>query len=147
MKKLFVLICAVAVMGQAASPRPSTFAKATADKQAASPKPSTFAKATADKQAPSPFSLTVDNIMRGPELVGNPPNSLRWSGDSKELYFEWLMPKEDQAATWVVSRDGGAPKRLSESERRHAPLPNGQWDSSRRRILGVDRGDIVVIDT
>jgi hypothetical protein len=31
----------------------------------------------------SSFPLTVDSIMRGPELVGNPPNNLRWSGDSK----------------------------------------------------------------
>ena len=61
------------------------------------------------------FPLTVDSIMRGPELVGNPPNNLRWSGDSKELYFEWLMPKDDQPSTWVVGRDGGAPRRLSDS--------------------------------
>src|SRR5688572_33136567 len=97
---------------------------------------------SASTQAPV-FSLTVDSIMRGPELVGNPPNNLRWSGDAKELYFEWRMPKEDEAATWVVSRDGGTPRRLSETERRTAPLPNGQWDAARRRILGVDRGDIV----
>jgi dipeptidyl aminopeptidase/acylaminoacyl peptidase len=116
MKNLLVLVCAVSVMGQAASPR-------------------------------SAFELTVDSIMRGPQLVGNAPNNLRWSGDSKELYFEWLMPKEDQPATWVVARDGGTPKRLSEDERRNAPLVNGQWDASRRRILGTDRGDIVVIDT
>ncbi|HWI19941.1 MAG TPA: prolyl oligopeptidase family serine peptidase [Vicinamibacterales bacterium] len=104
----------------------------------------------AKPQVPNPkssFPLTVDSIMRGPELVGNPPNNLRWSGDSKELYFDWLMPKEDQAATWVVSRDGGAPKRLTDAERRLAPPPNGQWDAKRRRILGVDRGDIVIIDT
>ncbi|HEX4914398.1 MAG TPA: hypothetical protein VFV51_10585, partial [Vicinamibacterales bacterium] len=120
MKKFLVLVCAVSVMGQAASPK---------------------------SQASSAFELTVDSIMRGPQLVGNPPNNLRWSGDSKELYFEWLMPKEDQPATWVVSRDGGTPKRLSEAERRNAPLVNGQWDAARRRILGTDRGDIVVIDT
>jgi len=94
-----------------------------------------------------PFALTVDSIMRGPELVGNPPNNLRWSGDSKELYFDWLIAKEDQASTWVVGREGGAPKRLSEAERRMAPPANGQWDAARRRILGVDRGDIVIIDT
>jgi dipeptidyl aminopeptidase/acylaminoacyl peptidase len=93
------------------------------------------------------FPLTVDSIMRGPELVGNPPNNLRWSGDSKELYFEWLIPKDDQASTWVVSREGGAPRRLSEAERRLAPPANGQWDAKRRRILGVDRGDIAIIDT
>ena len=107
---------------------------------------SASAKATADRQAAN-FPLPVDSIMRGPELVGNPPNNLRWSGDSKELYFEWLMPKEDLPATWVVARDGTGLKRLSEADRRSAPLTNGQWDATRRRILGVDRGDIVVIDT
>ena len=43
----------------------------------------------------------------------------------------------------MVGRDGGAPRRLTEAERRLAPLANGQWDAKRRRILGVDRGDIV----
>jgi dipeptidyl aminopeptidase/acylaminoacyl peptidase len=107
------------------------------------------APAAASGRAPadSSFALTIDSIMRGPELVGNPPNNLRWSGDSKELYFEWQMPKEDQAATWVVAREGGSPRRLSDIERRLAPLIDGQWDAARRRVLGVDRGDIVIIDT
>src|SRR4051812_36124572 len=78
------------------------------------------------------FPLTIDSIMRGPELVGNPPTGLRWSGDSKELYFEWLMPKDDQPSTWVTTRDAAAPRRLSEAERRMAPLANGQWDAKRR---------------
>lgn len=103
--------------------------------------------ATEQTPAPAAFPLTVDSIMRGPELVGNPPNNLRWSGDSQSLYFEWLMPKEDLPATWVVARSGGAPRRLTDEERRLAPPANGQWDSKRRRILGIDRGDIVVIDT
>lgn len=102
---------------------------------------------TEQTPAPAGFALTVDSIMRGPELVGNPPHNLRWSGDSKALYFEWLMPTEDLAATWVVDREGGAPRRLTDAERRLAPLANGQWDAKRRRILGVDRGDIVIIDT
>jgi dipeptidyl aminopeptidase/acylaminoacyl peptidase len=102
---------------------------------------------TKEQNGSKPFALTVDSIMRGPELVGNPPNNLRWSGDAKELYFDWLIPKEDQPSTWVVARDGGPPRRLSEAERRMAPLANGQWDGRRRRILGVDRGDVVIIDT
>jgi dipeptidyl aminopeptidase/acylaminoacyl peptidase len=79
--------------------------------------------------------------------VGYPPTGLRWSGDSKEVYFEWRTPKDDEAATWVVSRAGGTPRRLSDEERKQAPLTNGNWDTARRRILGVDRGDIVIIDT
>lgn len=118
MKRAFVVSCAIAAMAQAPAPAPQ-----------------------------GAFPLTVDSIMRGPDLVGNPPNNLRWSGDSKELYFDWLIPKDDQPSTWVVGRDGGPPRRLSEAERRLAPPANGQWDAGRRRILGVDRGDIVIIDT
>ena len=47
----------------------------------------------------------------------------------------------------MVGRDGGTPRRLTDDERRLAPLANGQWDAKRRRILGVDRGDVVIIDT
>lgn len=97
--------------------------------------------------ATAPFALTVDNIMRGPAHVGYPPSNLRWSGDSSELYFEWRMPGEDEAATWVAGREGGSPRRLTDEERQLAPLTSGAWDAERRRILGVDRGDIVIIDT
>ena len=110
--------------------------------------PVTVGAVLAQPSAPAPrLALTVDSIMRGPALVGYPPTDLRWSGDSKELYFEWRMPNEDEAATWVASREGGRPRRLTDDERRNAPLANGNWDRDRRRILGVDRGDIVIIDT
>ncbi|HQU93855.1 MAG TPA: hypothetical protein PLK77_16285, partial [Pyrinomonadaceae bacterium] len=33
------------------------------------------------------FDLTIDNIMRGPGLVGYEPTSVRWSPDSKKIYF------------------------------------------------------------
>jgi len=93
------------------------------------------------------FPLTIDSIMRGPDLVGYPPDGLRWSGDSQRLYFDWRRPGDDVAATWVVARTGGAPRRLSDDERLSAPLPSGLWDGARRRQLGVDGGDIIVIDT
>ena len=93
------------------------------------------------------FPLTIDSIMRGPDLVGYPPENLRWSGDSQRLYFEWRKAADDVAATWVVSRTGAEPRRLSDEERLSAPLPVGQWDAARRRQLSVDEGDIVIIDT
>jgi len=106
------------------------------------------AAVSAQQPAPSGrFALTVDSIMRGPALVGYPPSDLRWSGDSKELYFEWRQPGEDEAATWLVAREGGTPRRLTDDERRLAPLASGLWDGSRRRILGIDRGDVAIIDT
>jgi dipeptidyl aminopeptidase/acylaminoacyl peptidase len=101
----------------------------------------------ADAQAPARFELTVDRIMRAPELVGYPPSGLRWSGDSARLYFEWRRHGEDEPSTYVVGGRGGPPRKLTEHERLSAPLVTGQWTADRRRILGVDRGDVVVIDT
>src|SRR5947207_10793361 len=91
--------------------------------------------------APTTFQLTVDSIMRGPKLVGYPPTGLRWSGDSTRLYFEWRRPGEDEASTYVVGRDGGEPKKLSDEERRSAPPVAGVWDHEHRRVLFVDQGD------
>src|SRR5216110_2273512 len=94
-----------------------------------------------------PFELTVDSIMRGPKLVGYPQTGLRWSGDSSRLYFEWRRPGDDEASTWVVPRDGGEPKQLSDADRRSAPPVVGAWDKAHRRVLFVDQGDIVLLDS
>ena len=96
--------------------------------------------------APPPFELTVDSIMRGPLLVGHPPDDLRWSGDSRELFFEWRLGTEDEAATWVAL-PGQRPRRLSDEERKRAPAARGAWDESGRRIVFVDQDDIVLVDT
>ncbi len=96
--------------------------------------------------APPRFALTVDNIMRGPDLVGYPPSDLRWSGDSSVLYFEWRKPGEEEASTYAVGRDGGPPRKLSDEERKRVPPAGGEWDRARRRVLFVDDGDIVMVD-
>ncbi|PYQ78485.1 MAG: hypothetical protein DMG01_11430, partial [Acidobacteria bacterium] len=106
----------------------------------------TFAEPTA-RLADAPFSLSVDSIMRGPKLVGYPPTGLRWSGDSARLYFEWRRPGEDEPSTWVVARDGGEPRRLTDGERRSAPPVAGMWDAAHRRALFANEGDIVLVDS
>ena len=93
------------------------------------------------------FELTVDSIMRGPDLVGYPPSGLRWSADSQNLYFEWRQISEDKASTYVVGRTGGSPRRLGEDEAKKVPpATGGRWDKGRRRVLFVDGGDIVMVD-
>ena len=109
------------------------------------PAQSTTAKPPARLGA-STFGLTVDGIMRGPDLVGWPPSALRWSADSRTLYFEWRKPGEDEASTYAVGRDGGEPRKLSEEEARDTPPASGRWDRARARALFIDRGDIVIYD-
>src|SRR4249919_2820796 len=65
--------------------------------------------ATQRKVAPVPAGtpmLSVDGIMRGPKLVGNPPSAVRWSRDSSTVYFSWQKFDEDRAATYAVKADG-----------------------------------------
>ncbi|HTM26822.1 MAG TPA: alpha/beta fold hydrolase [Vicinamibacterales bacterium] len=92
------------------------------------------------------FPLTIDSIMRGPELVGYPPDGLRWSADSQKLYFDWRKPGEDEASTYVVGRDGGSPVRLTDDQKKSAPPANGRWDAAHKRVVFTDRGDVVMLD-
>ena len=95
----------------------------------------------------SRVEMTVDSIMRGPDLVGYPPTDLRWSGDSSKLYFEWRKPREEEASTYVVDKTGGTPRKLSKEEAKNAPPANGRWDKARKRLLFTDGGDVVIYDT
>jgi dipeptidyl aminopeptidase/acylaminoacyl peptidase len=104
--------------------------------------PTLFARQGPDHK----FPLTVDSIMRGPDLVGYPPDGLRWSADSQKLYFEWRRPGEEEPSTYVVGRDGGAPVKLTDEQRKSAPPANGRWDKAHKRVVFTDRGDIAFID-
>ena len=84
--------------------------------------------------------------MRGPDLVGYPPEGLRWSADSAKLYFEWRKPGQDEASTYVVGREGGAPVELTEDQKKAAPPVNGRWDKAHKRVVFIDRGDVVLLD-
>jgi dipeptidyl aminopeptidase/acylaminoacyl peptidase len=97
--------------------------------------------------APPAPDLTIDWIMQGPKLVGHAPSALRFSGDSRDLFFEWQGREDDETSTWTVPRAGGPPRRLSEADRRLAPPPSGAWDAAHRRLVFADRGDIALVDT
>src|SRR5215472_8139927 len=65
------------------------------------------------------FTLTVDNIMRGPGLVGYEPTAVRWSHDSNVLYFQWKQYSDKVIApmdTYAVNRDGSGLRKLTDEE-------------------------------
>ena len=93
------------------------------------------------------FTLTIDNIMRGPGLVGYEPSEVRWSGDSERLYFHWKQagdPVEKDPDTYMVNRDGSGLRKLSDDEAKLAPPPSGDWSKDRQRIVHAREGDIFV---
>lgn len=99
--------------------------------------------------ANSKFELTIDNIMRGPGLVGNEPRAVHWSPDSQRIYFQWKQadePREKEFYTYVVNRDGSGLRKLSEEEARVAPPINGEISKDKKLTLYVDNGDVFLYD-
>ncbi len=86
--------------------------------------PGIAAKAAAP---PAPKPLRLEWIMRGPELYGTEPNDVRWSLDSKQVFFRWKEPGEPlrEPVHWYIydiSSPGGAkPRRLSDAEAESVP--------------------------
>ncbi len=65
------------------------------------------------------FPLTIQSIMRGPELVGQSPNGVRWSDDGEWLYFRWLPGGNawhEPRTLYRVRATGGEPERVSDEE-------------------------------
>ncbi len=95
------------------------------------------------------FQLTIDNIMRGPNLVGTEPAQVRWSGDSSRIYFQWKQAADPIAApldTWVVNRDGSGLRKLSDDEARLAPPAAVDVNKDRSLSVFSEDGDIFVIE-
>ena len=72
--------------------------------------------APAPAAAQGAFELTVPSIMRGERLVGRSPSEVRWSEDSRWVYFRWRDPESADTITWTyrVAARGGAPERLAD---------------------------------
>jgi dipeptidyl aminopeptidase/acylaminoacyl peptidase len=91
------------------------------------------------------FDLSIDNIMRGPNLYGYVPDDLRWTPDGSRLYFTWKQwndPLEKDRDTYVVNRDGSGLRKLSDEEKKDAPPSNGDRTRDKRMIVYVDDGDV-----
>ncbi|HEV3470740.1 MAG TPA: prolyl oligopeptidase family serine peptidase [Pyrinomonadaceae bacterium] len=99
---------------------------------------------------PKKFELTVDSIMRGPDLVGYPPTGVVWSRDSRRLFFRWKRagePRLKEPDTYVVGRDGAGLRKLSEEEaRRTAPPASGEPSKDKTLTVFTEDGDVYLYD-
>jgi hypothetical protein len=95
------------------------------------------------------FDLSVANIMRGELLVGRSPSEVRWSEDSRHVFFRWRDPESGDTATSVyrVAAAGGEPERLSAADAHAtAPAAQGRWSANGERRAFERGGDIHVAD-
>jgi hypothetical protein len=126
----------------------SACATATAE---VSPRPAA-APATAAPEArtvPADFDLSVASIMRGEQLVGRSPNQVRWSPDSRFVYFRWRDPEVADTTTHIyrVAAEGGEPEMLADTlAERVMPAAGGTWSADGARFAFVRGGNVFVAE-
>src|SRR3712207_5727888 len=114
----------------------------------------TFARqqqqSNAQTQAPQrPFELTVDSIMRGPDLVGYQPAGVYWSQDNSRVYFRWKRagePRLKEQDLYVVGADGTGLRRLTEEEARRSPPAAGELSKDKTLTVFTEEGDVFLYD-
>ncbi|HZF40393.1 MAG TPA: hypothetical protein VE715_16330, partial [Blastocatellia bacterium] len=108
-----------------------------------------FAQQPPQQSSPKKFDLTVDSIMRGPDLVGYEPTRVYWSQDGQRVYFRWKRagePRLKEPDLYVVNRDGGGLRKLSEEEAKQAPPPAGDLSKDKTMTVFAEDGDIFIYD-
>ncbi len=76
------------------------------------------------------FQLTVENIMRGPDLVGTAPSNVRFSADGRYAYFRWRSASDDTLeADYRVAVAGApqSPERLPRFAVDTIAMADGEW--------------------
>ncbi|HEX6626317.1 MAG TPA: prolyl oligopeptidase family serine peptidase [Gemmatimonadaceae bacterium] len=110
------------------------------------------ATAAAGAQQSKPFDFSIKNIMRGPELYGRQPQNVRWSADSKWIYFTWLEPGTDWRETprqfRVRAVPGAKPERVSirEADTTAARFTSGELSHNGRYLVVETGGDLYIDD-
>jgi dipeptidyl aminopeptidase/acylaminoacyl peptidase len=87
--------------------------------------------------------------MGGTELIGTQPTQIRWSRDSKRVYFSWKQPGEPRDKdpdTYVVERDGMGLRKLTEEEAKYAPPASGELSKDKTKTVFADNGDLFLYD-
>src|SRR5438270_7725845 len=106
------------------------------------------------QQPPQPtpakkFELTVDSIMRGPDLVGYPPAGVYWSQDSRRVFFRWKRagePRLKEMSLYVVNRDGTGLRKLTDEEEKQAPPAGGELSKDKTLTVFTEDGDVFLYD-
>jgi len=117
---------------------------------------------TASAPAPAPFKMTIENIMRGNDLVGTEPSGVGWSADGSRLYFRWKKPTEKQAELYFVTKLDLTPRKTTAEEMQKLPMLAAgggrgggfgmfggsglEFSKDRKRALVNQGGDIGLLD-
>lgn len=97
------------------------------------------------------FPLTIREIMRGPELVGESPAQVAWTDDSRWIYFTWKPGGQswsDPRSLYRIPAQGGEPERVPDATADSLDIlfASGALSPDRRWRVSAHEGDLLLVD-
>ena len=89
--------------------------------------------------------LTIEKIMSDPKWMGTAPDGVRWSDDSKKVYFTWNPENADRASLYSITTGNTKPLKTGIDERKTLTA-GGTWNKAHTIKLFESNGDIFLSD-
>ncbi|MDP9076700.1 MAG: prolyl oligopeptidase family serine peptidase [Bacteroidota bacterium] len=90
--------------------------------------------------------LSIEKIMRDPKWIGVAPSNIRWSDDSKKIYFNWNPENADRDQLFAITPSNIKPEKVSIEEQKALIPEYGEWNKKRTIKLFEKNGDIWLSD-
>src|SRR6476469_1146472 len=90
--------------------------------------------------------LTVEKIMRDPKWMGASPSNIRWSDDSKKIYFNWNPDSAERDELFSITPANIKPQKIAIAERRDMVPEGGKWNKKRTLKTYEKNGDIYLLN-
>lgn len=90
-------------------------------------------------------ALTVEKIMRDPKWMGTSPSNVRWSHDSKTIYFNWHPENAPGDSLYKITLQNRVPQKVSKAERMSLP-GSGTHNNAYTKMVYEKNGDIYLLD-
>jgi Tol biopolymer transport system component len=93
--------------------------------------------------AQNPDTLSIEKIMRDPKWIGTSPSGIRWSDDSKKIYFNWNPDNEFRESLYSITTGNNSPQKVGLDEWRDmAPGYGAKWNTKHTLKVYAKNGDI-----
>ena len=87
-------------------------------------------------------TLTIEKIMRDPKWIGVSPSNIRWSDDSKHIYFNWNPNSTERDELFSVTPADIKPVKMSIEEQKELTPEFGTWNKKHTLKLFQKNADI-----
>ncbi|TFF34037.1 S9 family peptidase [Mucilaginibacter psychrotolerans] len=91
-------------------------------------------------------TLSIDKIMRDPKWMGVSPSNIRWSDDSRKIYFNWNPKNQDRDGLFAITPTNISPIAVGTVEERMLPSETGSWNKKHTLKAFEKNGDIYLLD-